>query len=313
MRMFVEHPAADLVRVLKACATNQYARFAPRRYLEATGETGRGAGEETVADIAAYFRSCFDDYFEQLGVHADHITDFLQGRRCLEYGPGDLPGVALLMYAHGAEKVWCVDRFALVRWSARNIAVARALVAPLPPTIRERAATAFLVPGDPGSGLDPGRVEYLVRPGGLSGLVDEAHFAYSRAVLEHVDDLAATIEDMERALVSGGMAIHQVDLRSHGLHRRNPLDFLTWPESLWRAMYSQKGVPNRWRVDRYRDILKSTSLAIERLEPIEQFDQCFISEIRPHLAKNFRAVSDDDLRCSVLWMTARKHAPMPEP
>lgn len=311
--MFVERPIADLVRVLKACATNQYARFAPRRYLEATGETGRGAREESVAEIAAYFRSCFDEYFEELEVPADRVTEFLHGRRCLEYGPGDLPAVALLMYAHGAEKVWCVDRFALVRWSARNIAVARVLVDALPTTTRERAATAFLVPGDPGSGLDPTKIEYLVRPGGLSGLVDEVDIVYSRAVLEHVDDLSATIEDMAIALVGGGVAVHQVDLRSHGLHRRNPLDFLTWPESLWRAMYSQKGVPNRWRIDRYRDILRSTSLAIERLEPIEHVDQYLVREIRPHLAKNFRAVSDDDLRCAVFWMAARKQVPMPGP
>src|SRR4029077_4841255 len=102
------------------------------------------------------------------------------------------------------------------------------------------------------------RIEYLVRPSGLSGLSGQADLVISRAVLEHVDDLAATFADMASALRPGGIAVHQVDLKSHGLHQRNPLDFLSWPPALWRLMYSHKGVPNRWRVTHYRELLRKT-------------------------------------------------------
>jgi hypothetical protein len=120
---------AGATRVARAMATNLLARFAPSAYVRLTGQTGRGAAaEEQASDIARYFHDCLIDYFVRLGVAEPDIEPFLTGKVLLEYGPGDLPGVAALMRARGAEKVYCVDRFPLVKLSDKNARVIQDLI-----------------------------------------------------------------------------------------------------------------------------------------------------------------------------------------
>lgn len=297
------------IRVARATLTNQVARLAPALYVRLTGETGRGLGAESVGQAAEYFRRCFDDYFVQLRVASRDIADFLRGKRLLEYGPGDFPGVALLMIAHGAERVTCVDRFPLLAFSPKNLGVCRTLLDELAPAARARAMACFLEPDDPASGFRPERIEYRIDPDGLSHLCDEVDLVYSRAVLEHVNDLDATFRDMSRAMKHDALAIHQVDLKSHGLHRRNRLDFLTWSEFLWQLMYSHKGTPNRLRVDAYRRAVRQADLAITRLEPTLLADPLEVEEIKPLLARPFRELSDDDLSCLGFWLICHKEGP----
>ncbi|MCX7894185.1 MAG: class I SAM-dependent methyltransferase [Burkholderiales bacterium] len=242
----------------------------------------------------------------QLGISRDAAREYFAGRTVLEYGPGDVPGVALMMLANGARKVFLADRFPLIGDSDKNVAAVRELLHRMSPEERERALECLRVPAELRSGYRDDRLEYLVRDSGLSGLRAEADLVVSRAVLEHVDDLDATFADMERALKPGGVALHLVDLKSHGLHTRNPLDFLTWPEPLWRSMYSAKGVPNRWRVDRYREILSNGGLRIERLEPTVLAGERDVAEVRPRLAAPFRNLSDEDLSWLGFWLVCRK-------
>lgn len=305
--MFGERPIEDTVRTVRAWATNQVARFAPRAYVGLTGQTGRGAhAHESIGSIAQYFRGCFQEYFEKLDVPQADIAGYLRGKTLLEYGPGDTPGVALLMYAHGAAKVYCVDRFPMLSLSGRNAQVLRTLLEDLAPEAKARGMRALQLDRTDAIRLRPECIEYLVRPSGLSGLCAEVDLAFSRAVLEHVDDLHASFADMATALRPGGVAIHQVDLKSHGLHRRNPLDFLTWPEPLWRAMYSYKGVPNRWRIDRYRDAIAAGALHLTWLSPTASAASADIEAVRPHLAAPFRRVSDEDLACLGFWVVCAK-------
>lgn len=301
-------PADTLRRVLRAVATNQLARFAPALYVRLTGQTGRGAAaEEAAADVAGYFRLCVDEYFARLGMAPRDAAAFLAGKQLMEYGPGDLPGVAALMVAQGAERVCCVDRFPLVSLSDKNARVVSDLVAGCAdPAQRPRLLSCLRDAADPRAGFDPRRIEYLVRPSGLSGLVDSVDFVFSRAVLEHVDDLEATFADMVRAMKPGALAIHLVDLRSHGLHRENPLDFLAWSEASWRWMYSAKGVPNRWRIDRYRRIVESLPVEVVDFEPTHRAAAADVAAVRPFLAEPFRGVSDEDLAVLGFWLVFRK-------
>lgn len=306
--MFGDDPFRDTVRLLKASATNAVARLAPAFYLRLTGQTGRGSAPESTEEVADYFRRCVDDYLRELGVEPSEVGSFLSGKRVLEYGPGDVCGVALLLYALGAERVVCVDRFPMAAPTPKGAEVLRAVTERLPGPARERAASAFNVPGDAASGLRRECVEYRVRPSGLSDAREEFDLVLSRAVLEHVDDLPATFADMARALRPGGRAVHLVDLKSHGLHTDNPLDFLTWPVWLWSLMYSAKGVPNRWRVDRYRDATARAGLAVLRLTATVRADPADVRAVRPHLAAPFRAVSDDDLGWLEFWLLLERGA-----
>jgi hypothetical protein len=296
----------DLRRAVPAVLTNQIARFAPGLYICLTHETGRGGGEESVEDIVSYFETCFTDYFKVLEVAAARVAVWLEGKTVLEYGPGDVPAVALLMLANGAQEIICADRFALVSLSEKNVAVLRRLVERLPASARGRAEACFTKAGDPASGFRAERLRYVVQPNGLSGLRDRADLVISRAVLEHVNDLSATFADVRAALSADGIAVHQVDLRSHGLHRSNPLDFLTWPDWLWSMMYSGKGVPNRWRVDRYRRHLQEHGLQVVRLTPTALADRDDVAAVRQHLAERFRGLSDEDLSWLGFWLACKR-------
>lgn len=300
---------ADTVRVARAVLTNQLAHFAPAAYVRLTGQTGRGAaGEETSGDIAQYFRDSTDGYFEKLGVASAEVAAFLAGKTLMEYGPGDLPGVAALMVARGAEKVYCVDRFPLVNLSEKNAHAVGQLIDSCHGAERDRLLSCLADVDDPKAGFDPRRIEYLVRPSGLSDLRNVVDLVFSRAVLEHVNDLEATFADMMAAMRAGATAIHLVDLRSHGLHKSNPLDFLERSPALWDLMYSEKGVPNRWRVDKYRSVLGRMPVEAFALEATQIASSEHIAQVRPQLAEIFRSISDDDLACLGFWLTFRKGA-----
>lgn len=304
--MYGQHRMDDVKRIIHAVLTDQIAHFAPRLYVKLTGQTGRGAAQESAQEIADYFKQCFEEYFQVLQVAPREIGRYLARKRVLEYGPGDLPGVALLMVAHGAESATCVDRFPLISTSLKNIEVLRRILDGLQGDARERAASCFARFDDPASGFNEQRIRYLVRPSGLSGLRDATDLIISRAVLEHVNDISATFADMRDALCEAGIAIHQVDLKSHGLHRCNPLDFLSWPAHWWSRMYGHKGVPNRWRVNRYREVLAETGLRALVLKPTLLADKRDIEEVRPHLATPFLAVSDEDLSWLGFWLVCAR-------
>jgi hypothetical protein len=301
--------AQDIPRVLKAFASNQLARLAPQTYVKLTRQTGRGdRNSETPDDIARYFETCVADYFEILGVSAEHQEDFLRDKVILEYGPGDLPGVAMLLVAKGARKVYCVDRFPLVSVGTKSAAVINRLAAVLPDGQKHRFFRCLIDPIAPEQGFATDRVEYLVRPDGLSGMVEEIDLVISRAVLEHVNNLEATFNDMVKAMRPLAFSLHQVDLKSHGLHRVNPLDFLEYPQWLWNIMYSHKGVPNRWRVDRYRDLLAGLPLEVIDLRPTALFNQNDVKSIHARLAAPFHRISLEDLAWQGFWLSCRKKA-----
>ena len=295
-------------RIVQASITNQIARYAPDFYVRLTKQTGRGAEYEDIGEVGDYFQTCFDDYFEKLGVKEHARADFLRGKRILEYGPGDVPGVAILMIAHGAEQVVCVDRFQLVRMSEKNVRIVKKMLDRLPQPLRNRAEACFKQVAHPESGFNAQYINYLVRPSGLSGLANSVDLVISRAVLEHVNDLQASFQDMYAALKPGGTAIHLVDLKSHGLHRSNPLDFLSWSPWLWSLMYSAKGVPNRLRVNTYRQVVAQSGLQLISLIPTVSALPTDVCAVRPSLAKPFRTLTDEDLSCLGFWLVCRKPA-----
>ena len=299
-------PLSDFKRFARAAVTNQLARFAPDLYLRITGQTGRGEEGNSPPEIADYFLRCFEDYRNRLSDLGLSLDALIQNQSLLEYGPGDLPGVALLMYAHGARSVTCADRFAMVNLSATNLDVLRLLLKRLPASESARAAGAFNVLGEPGSGFRPGVIDYLVTPDGCVHQPGCYALVYSRAVLEHVNDLQATFGDMESALLPGGIAMHEVDLKSHGLHRETPLDFLCWSDWAWSMMHSNKGVPNRLRIDRYRLLCSHLSMKTLSIEPVEIAPLAHVQAVRNCLATPFRNLSDDELTWLSFWMILQR-------
>jgi hypothetical protein len=307
--MYTENPGKDALLFAKAFLSNQLARFAPKLYVNLTRQTGRGEGEEDPLQVANYFIKCFCDYRDQIGLNEAQFRECLRGKVVLEYGPGDILGVALLMYAYGAERVCCVDRFPLTRLSTKNIDVYRHLLDSLAADERKRGENAFKQGGNPGSGFNANAIAYKVTKDGLSGASGEYDLIISRAVLEHVNDIRQTMLDIKRSMRSRGISIHQVDLRSHGLDRYTEFDFLTWPDTIYKLMYSHKGFPNRWRVDKYRDLAEGANLRVKNLKPTGRVEQEQLDIVRPKLAKTLGRVAPEDLSWTGFWIVLDHPAP----
>lgn len=304
--MSLKENSSDVVRFFKAVLTNQIARFFPKHYLQMTGQTGRGDEEENATEISSYFLQCFEDYQQHLGFDEGQFKKFLENKHILEYGPGDLPGVAFLFYAYGAHKVTCVDRFPMVVKSQKNMEVLNNLLSNLTGDAQNRGAAAFNVNADPASGFRKATVDYLVSPNGFSGFIDDVDLIISRAVLEHVNDLDGTFMDMAKSMKQGSLAIHQIDFKSHGLHKNHKLDFLAWSNLSWRLMYSQKGVPNRLRQNSYISAANKCGLKIDSLKATEMLDKNTVDVIRQDLNSKFKDLPYEDLSCLGCWMLLEK-------
>ncbi len=300
--MYTENLMKDAALFGKALLSNQLARFAPKLYVSLTKQTGRGNDEDDTLTVAEYFIRCFREYGEQLGLNEEEFSEYLKGKSVLEFGPGDILGVALLIYAHGAQRVDCVDRFPLSKLSEKNISVYMHILDSLHSDKRERANSAFIEAGNPRSGFNPRAVSYKVTNDGLSGASCEYDLIVSRAVLEHVNNLEETLHDIKRSMKPDGVSLHEVDLRSHGLDRYTDFDFLTWPTMVYKLMYSHKGFPNRWRIDKYKELAGNSKLSIKKISPTGRVGQEKINIISPKVAKEFRHISPDELSWLGFWM-----------
>ena len=300
--MYTENPAKDAVLFCKAFLSNQLARFAPKLYVNLTHQTGRGKKEGEALQVANYFIECFHDYRKCLNLNEEDFEYFLREKVVLEYGPGDILGMALLFYANGAESVHCVDRFPLSRLSKKNVEVYVHLLNLLDDEKRERAENAFKEKGNPESGFDEKAISYKVMRNGLSELNNKYDLIISRAVLEHVNDLKKTMLDIKCSMKVEGVSLHQVDLKSHGLDRYTDFDFLTWPKFIYDIMYSHKGFPNRFRVNAYREFAEKSGLKVKQLTPIGRLNQEKLDRIYLKVAKEFRPISPEELSWLGFWI-----------
>jgi len=303
--MYSENIIQDIKLFSKAVLSNQIARFSPKLYIKLTTQTGRGHKKEDTKQISEYLINCFKGYFTQLEIPPEIIESYLHDKTILEYGPGDILGVALLMYAHGAKQIHCVDRFPLEKASDENIEVYRRIINTLSGKQRKRAESVFLKNGDPGSGFNTEKISYMVTENGFSGKINTYDMIISRAVLEHVNDLNVTFKDIKTSLKKDGISIHQVDLKSHNLDRHKPLDFLTWPNLMYKLMYSHKGFPNRWQIDKYKSLYKDHNLKCPKFEPTQKLNTNETNEIRPKLSPYFRHLSDEELSWLGFWMVLK--------
>jgi len=195
-----------------------------------------------------------------------------------------------------------VDRFPLSNFSRKNIEIYNHLLDSLKGEKRKRAENVFRETGNPASGFNEHAIYYKITKNGLSGSNKKYDLIISRAVLEHVNDLEKTMLDINQSLKEKGLSLHQVDLKSHGLDRYTDFDFLAWPDSIYRLMYSHKGFPNRLRVDSYKALSAKVGLRITQLTPTGRIDENKIGHIYHKLAKGFRVIPPEELSWTGFWI-----------
>lgn len=126
-------------------------------------------------------------------------------------------------------------------------------------------------------------------------------------MLEHVNDLAATIRDMSEAMRDGAVAVHQVDPSKVTISiasiRWTFFEYAPW---LWHLMFSHKGVPNCWRVDHYRRLMANCPFEDLSFEPTALYDAHVVADAYPLLHPRYRGISPEELAWQGFWLTFRK-------
>jgi len=293
------------------------------RLRGATGdiETDSGTAHvgRSIDSSLAYIEEVFGDYKRYAGV--DRFSGDVA-----EIGPGDNCGVGLMCLADGSTSVDLVDRFYSKRDAAQHAAIYRALFARYPDRFARfdgcdlNDETTF-----------PGLKRYYGERAAAETFFDAPDrysFIVSRAVLEHVYDPPLAIDRMARALKRGGLLLHKVDFRDHGMFsdRMHELKFFEVPDVVYPRMTRDTGRPNRVLIDTYRRVLTQhlpdhqllvTHLAgvgdvvphlpYDRIDPgLRQKAIDYVRSVRSKFAKSLRALSDEDLSISGIFLVARK-------
>ncbi len=302
------------------------ARMAARRGVP---ESTSGSTHETFAtgESLDYIDRVFADYCEYGRLDAGALS----GARILELGPGDNFGVALRFLAAGASLITCVDKFASRRDESHQRRIYEALFERLDPAQRQGLG-GVLAPD--GVRIAGDRLQIVEGVAGeeLADAFETGSFdlIVSRAVLEHLYDTDAALDAMDAVLAPGGVMLHKVDFRDHGMFTdggMHPLTFLTVPDGLYALMSRSSGRPNRRLGDWYRAKLAElgyesqllvTHFVGEPSEVLPHRDQAdpatevhggaleLVRSIRSRLAPRFEPLSDPDLATDGIFIVARK-------
>jgi len=215
----------------------------------------------------------------------------------LELGPGPILANGIRFIAEGAASYTALDRFDVIRRDHEVIQAYRELISHFPP--EQQRKCSGLVTDNPGRRLFDNRIESVVAK--IEEASDEIggrkwDFVVSFDVLEHIDDLAATMRTIRSLLKPGGMMIHRVDVTIHNaptdVHR---LSHLVFSERAWRMISSRRAVCNRIRPSEFLAVAKAVGFETLHFEPTTLLDQEDVAAIRPRLSKKFADCSFEDL------------------
>jgi SAM-dependent methyltransferase len=277
-------------------AYNALTRVAPKfsaAIQRATGDSGRG--KEVEGESAAdYFEAVVRDY-QTMAEHAGVVApgdSIFRDRRVLELGPGNTRSVALLLRTRGALAVEGYDPFDIQSRSREYLASC------YEPILRRAGHEATYEHAE--RLLEPCPVR--TSKGAL--LADSKRFdlVVSRAVLEHVSDLDALFGDLRAVTRDDAVLIHKVDLRCHGQKYDHELDFLLFPEGLYRLMSSHIDIPNRVRLDRYLALGRAHGLSLVYAGSTHLIGHEAVESVRARLARPFRDMAAEVLSVLGVWL-----------
>jgi len=228
---------------------------------------------------------------EKVAVLRERVPGGVAGKTVVELGPGGDFALQMALVGLGAARTICIDRdpYCLPKRPERVTALYDRVVAEygLEPREADPDRPIWHPP------VSPARFQYLVGKGIEredripAGSVD---LICSFAVLEHLKDLGRAFSAMTRLLRPGGWMIHKVDLRDHSDFDR-PLDFLRYPEWLWRLWRWNLSYMNRVRWSACPPLLAANGFKLVDRWPTHELSAEELPSLVPRLARRFRRLS----------------------
>jgi len=291
------------------------------------GLTNRGGGRTHSA------RYCYSVYLRHRAKLADAGVAAAP-RAVAEIGPGESVGTGLAALIAGAERYVGLD---VKQYAMRpdTLALFDDLVAlfraktPIPgtgefktikPDLPSDAFPARALGADAlARALDPARLADLRARLAAGGKASPVRYAapwhdggriergaidwiFSQAVMEHVDDLAATYAACRDWLAPGGIMSHQIDFKSHGTAAAWNGHW-AYSDALWRVIRGRRlYLINRQPASAHRAALRAAGFAVVAEQPVPRADGI----ARAKLAPRFRGVTNEDLKTSGLFLIARR-------
>ena len=282
----------SITRILRQIATNSVyktAWYQNRRRKKTIGETG--SQQLSPKDAARLTWEIFEKYCLEAG----WLPEDINGKWVLEIGPGELFGVPLLFALYGAVYSAGIDKFEEFRDTERT----RAIIQNLRLVVPETALTFWDEYVDSGGRIKldiPGlhyihgrEFEKIALPPRFFDLI------CSHTVLEHIMDMDACFAQQAALLNTDGQAVHQVDFRSHDGDEKYSLEFLEYPEFLWRLMTDKMDGPNRLRMSDYKNTARQFGFKITGMSTTSNVPSDIVEMSRPRLNGRFGTRSYQDL------------------
>jgi hypothetical protein len=266
----------------------------------------------------------FESKVAQARRHLQHHAAARPGapipRTALELGTGRHPVVPIALALSGVERIVSVDIDPLTNGDRVREALGLfasqlegyRLAGILPEAQPDRARRLLdeargLTSADPRTLLAPLGIEIQVTDARRTGLAPASvDFFVSNNTLEHIpaETLRALMAEFRRLAAPGAVMDHFIDMRDHysSFDRSiSRLNYLRYPEPVWRLFNNRLHYQNRLRISDYRAIFEAAGFAIVAEKPTRgkphEFDGLAVD-------RRYRDTPEGDLFTLFAWLTA---------
>jgi SAM-dependent methyltransferase len=258
------------------------------------------------ADYAFVVADGFISWWRAFGpIEARTAARPLAGVDVLELGPGPSLGTAVVLACAGA-RVTVADRFTATWDPAYHVPFYEAVLNRLTDRpgfdaepVRQLLASASFAPQVVAS--------HAVAAEELWRIGQRFDVVFSNATLEHVQDLQRASANLAAVTRTGGLGLHQVDLRDHRDFER-PLEYLTVSAAEFTGIREAVGCEcgGQWRTVDYCAAFREAGFDAEALVNLRTSAE-YAADLRPRLHLEFAHYADDELSAiSALFVLRRR-------
>ena len=236
--------------------------------------------------------------------------------RAFELGTGWYPIVPIMLFIHGAEKVFTWDVQSLLQGNHLQSTIGKFLAyhdqgrLQIPDNSRKVLQDCY-------KELDRSSIEQVLSQMHIVPMVGDARqtgiydnsidISFSNNTFEHIDALMLRqiLLEMKRFAKPDGVMSHFIDLTDHFSHldkEISSLHFLKYSPAQWRLIDNAIQPQNRLRITDYRSLYKEVDIPINKEQNFYVTEEDFAMA---HLHDQFKTIPEEDLMVSHSYLVSR--------